>query len=147
MGEIMALNAQYGEFIKGLNVSEEREEVIINALHNLIADQNQMRSEMILEMQADPQAANRGDLRRQMQAISSPEAQLDALSYDLTESELNAFNEFQEQRRNSYSPFFSRSTSSSNGVVNGPTFFSGELIQGGSGQSEAIQIVPIRPNN
>jgi len=45
MGEVMSLNAQYGEFIKGLDVSEEREEVIINALHNLIADQNQAQSE------------------------------------------------------------------------------------------------------
>ncbi|PCI74630.1 MAG: hypothetical protein COB20_14965 [SAR86 cluster bacterium] len=147
MGEIIALNSQYGEFIRGLDVSEEREEVIINALHNLIAEQNQMRSEVIQEMQADPQAADRGDLRRQMQAISSPEAQMEALSYDLSESELNAFNEFQKQRQNTYSPFFSRSTSSSSGFVNGPTFFGGEFIQGGSGQSGAIQIMPILPNN
>ena len=51
MGEIMALNAQYGKYIKGLNVSKEREEVIINALHNMIADQNQARGELMLEMQ------------------------------------------------------------------------------------------------
>ncbi len=147
MGEIMALNAQYGEFIKELDVSEERKEVVINALHNLITDQNQAQSEFMLQMQADPQAASRGDLRRQMQTIYSPEAQLEALSYDLTESELDSFNEFQEQRRNAYSPFFSRSTSISNGVVNGIPYFSGNLIQGGSGQSPAIQIVPTRPDN
>ena len=51
MGDIMALNAQYEEYIKGLNVSEEREGVIINTLHNMIADQNQARGELMLEMQ------------------------------------------------------------------------------------------------
>jgi len=147
MGEIMALNAQYGEFIKELDVSEERKEVVINALHNLITDQNQAQSEFMLQMQADPQAVNRGDLRLQMQTIYSPEVQLEALSYDLTESELNTFNEFQEQRRNTYSPFFSRSTSIGNGVVNDLPYFSGNLIQGGFGQSPAIQIVPTRPDN
>jgi hypothetical protein len=99
MAEIMALNAQYGAFIKGLAVSEEREEVIINALHNLIIDQNQARSEIIQEMQAGPQAVTRGDLRHQMRAISDPSSQLEALAYDLTASELDAFAEFQEQRQ------------------------------------------------
>ena len=98
MGEIMALNAQYGEFIKGLNVSEEREEVIINALHNLITDQNQARSEIVQSMQADPQAVTRGDMRRQMRAISDPGSQLEALAYDLSETELDAFAEYQQQK-------------------------------------------------
>ena len=48
MGEIMALNEEY---IKELNISKEREEVIINALHSMIADQNQARGELMLEMQ------------------------------------------------------------------------------------------------
>ena len=62
MGEITALNAQYGEYVKGLNVSEEREEVIINTLHNMIADQNQARGEPMLEMQTpDPLVPARTD--------------------------------------------------------------------------------------
>ena len=98
MGEIMALNAQYGEYIKGLNVSEEREEVIINALHNMIADQNQARGELMLEMQtADPLLPTRAELFNQMRAISDPNSQLEVLAYDLTASELDAFAEFQEQ--------------------------------------------------
>lgn len=156
MGEIMAVNAQYGEFIRGLNVGEEREEVIINALHNLIADQNQARDELMLQMQTTPQAANLGDLSRRMQSISSPEAQLDALSYDLTDAELNAFSEFQEQRQSDFSSF-----EIVGGTVNGPIFFGDDVVQFGddviqfgddvvqfgSGQSGAIQILPFNPNN
>ena len=145
MGEIMALNAQYGEFIKGLNVSEEREEVIINALHNLITDQNQARSEIIQSMQTDPQAVTRGDMRRQMRAVSDPGAQLQALAYDLSETELDAFAEYQEQRQNTSQAFeFIGGTGS---PVGGRAFFNGGLIQSGSGQSRAIQILPTDPAN
>ena len=150
MGEIMSLNAQYGEFIKGLNVSEEREEVIINALHNLIADQNQARAEIMLEMQtADPLATTRTDLFEQMRAISDPRSQLEALAYDLTASELDVFEEYQEQRQNtvmSFGPIGGVSGSTSEGVA----FFEGRLgrlIQSGSGQSGAVQILPVDPNN
>ena len=145
MGEIMALNAQYGEFIKGLNVSEEREEVIINALHNLITDQNQARSEIIQSMQTDPQAVTRGDMRRQMRAVSDPGAQLQALAYDLSETELDAFAEYQEQRQNTARSFGIIGGTGS--PVGGRAFFNGELIQSGSGQSPAIQILPIDPAN
>jgi hypothetical protein len=101
MGEIMALNAQYGEYVKRLNVSEEPEEVIINTLHNMIADQNQARGEPMLEMQTpDPLVPARADWFYQMRAISDPNSQLEVLAYDLTASELDAFAEFQEQRQN-----------------------------------------------
>ena len=101
MGEIMALNAQYGEYVKRLNVSEERGEVIINTLHNMIADQNQARGEPMLEMQTpDPLVPARADWFYQMRAISDPNSQLEVLAYDLTASELDAFAEFQEQRQN-----------------------------------------------
>ena len=40
-----------------------------------------------------------------MQEISSTESQLEALAYDLSESELDAFTEFQEQRQSNFSPF------------------------------------------
>lgn len=146
MGEIMSLNAQYGEFIKGLDVSEEREEVIINALHNLITDQNQARSEIIQEMRADPQSATRGDLRRQMRAISDPSSQQEALAYDLTKTELDAFADYQEQRQNTSVSFGGAGVSAA-ALSGGPTFFSGDLIQAGSGQSRAIQIVPTNPDN
>ena len=82
-------------------MGEEREEVIINALHNLIADQNQARGEIMLEMRTnDPHATILADLFNQMRAISDPSSQLEALVYDLTETELGAFAEYQEQRQN-----------------------------------------------
>lgn len=142
MGEIMALNAQYGEYIKGLNVSEEREEVIINALYNMIADQNQAREQLMQEMLTDPQSTGRDDLHRLMEATSSPEAQLNALSYDLTEAELNAFSEFQEEQQDIFSSF-----EIFGGPVNGPIFLGDDVVQFGSGQSGAIQILPINPSN
>jgi len=147
MGEIMALNAQYGEYIKGLNVSEEREEVIINALHNMIADQNQARGELMLEMQtADPLLPTRAELFNQMRAISDPNSQLEVLAYDLTASELDAFAEFQEQRQNTSASF--GPISGTSGVLSGgAAFFEGSLIQSGPGQSGAVQILPINRDN
>ena len=147
MGEIMALNAQYGKYIKGLNVSKEREEVIINALHNMIADQNQARGELMLEMQtADPLLPTRDDLFNQMRAISDPNSQLEVLAYDLTASELDAFAEFQEQRQNTSASF--GPISGTSGVLSGgAAFFEGSLIQSESGLSGPVQILPINRDN
>jgi hypothetical protein len=147
MGEIMALNAQYGKYIKGLNVSKEREEVIINALHNMIADQNQARGELMLEMQtADPLLPTRDDLFNQMRAISDPNSQLEVLAYDLTASELDAFAEFQEQRQNT-SVSFGPIGGTSGVWVEGEAFFEGSLIQSESGLSGPVQILPINRDN
>lgn len=147
MGEIIALNAQYGEFIKGLNVGEERDEVIINALHNLIADQNQARGEIMLEMRTtDPHATIPADLFNQMRAISAPNSQLDALTYDLTETKLDTFAEYQKQRQNtaiSFGPIGGVSGS----ISADAGFFEGSLIQSRSGQSRAVQILPKNPDN
>jgi hypothetical protein len=147
MGEIMALNAQYGKYIKGLNVSKEREEVIINALHNMIADQNQARGELMLEMQtADPLLPTRAELFNQMRAISDPNSQLEVLAYDLTASELDAFAEFQEQRQNTSASF--GPISGTSGVLSGgAAFFEGSLIQSESGLSGPVQILPINRDN
>lgn len=146
MGEIFALNAQYGEFIRNLEVSAERKEVVINALQNLITDQNQARTEIIQQMQNDPQAADRGELAQKMRALSDPSSQLDALAYDLSETELDAFAEYQEQQQNALSSF-GVFGGTSIGPVDGPALFNGGLIQSGSGQSRAIQIMPIGPDN
>ena len=147
MGEIMVLNAQYGKYIKGLNVSKEREEVIINALHNMIADQNQARGELMLKMQtADPLLPTRDDLFNQMRAISDPNSQLEVLAYDLTASELDAFAEFQEQRQNT-SVSFGPIGGTSGVWVEGEAFFEGSLIQSESGLSGPVQILPINRDN
>ena len=66
------------------------------ALSNLIADQNQTRMDLMLEM--GNQQLGRGEMRRQMQALSSPETQREALAFDLTEDELATLAEFQNTR-------------------------------------------------
>jgi len=149
LGEILSLNAQFGGFLRELNVSDERKEVVINALHNLIVEQNQARSEIILGLQNDPQAGNRGELRRQMREISEPSAQQEALAYDLTESELDAFARYQEQMQNSSVTFrgVGGISGTSTGPVGGPIIFSSGAIQGGRGGSRAVQILPALPDN
>jgi hypothetical protein len=146
MSEIITLNAQYGDFLKSLNISEERMDVVINALSNMLADQNQARSAIAEDRRANPTAVSSGNFPERMQAISEPEAQIEALSYELTESELNAFSEFQEQRRTSYNPFFSYSTSSegtistSTGTTSDINLFSTGLIESGPRQSLGVQL-------
>lgn len=146
MGELLTVNAQYGEFIQSLDVSDERLEVVINALQNMVADQNQATSELMLEYRSDPEAIIRGDLHQQMQEISSAESQREALSYDLTEAELEAYAAYQEKRRNSM-PSFSIVGEAIGGPIEEAAFFNGELIQNGSGQSAAVQIFSVGPDN
>ncbi len=142
IGEVYAMNAQYGEFLGELDVSEDRLEVVINALSNMLSDQNQARAEIALAMQASPAAATQEEMYRQILSIASPEAQLEALSYDLSDSELEAFSEFQERRQNS-SAFFGRAGAS----PVGSGLIRGGLIQNGPGQTEVIQLMPAMPIN
>lgn len=96
LGQLMSLQGQFGGFLQNLDVSDERKEIIMNALSNLIADQTQARMNLMLEMRN--QQIGRGEMRRQRLAIDSPEAQREALSFDLTEDELAALAEFQNSR-------------------------------------------------
>lgn len=96
LGQLMSLQGQFGGFLQNLDVSEERKETIMTALNNLIADQTQARMDLMLEMRTEQ--LGRGEIRRQMQALNSPEAQREALAFDLTEDELAALAEFQNTR-------------------------------------------------
>lgn len=96
LGQLMSLQGQFGGFLQNLDVSEERKEIIMSALNNLIADQSQSRMDLMLEMRT--QQLDRGEMRREMQALNSPEAQREALSFDLNEDELAALAEFQNTR-------------------------------------------------
>jgi hypothetical protein len=98
-------------------------------------------------MQAtDPLVPARADLFNQMRAISDPNSQLDALTYDLTETKLDTFAEYQKQRQNtaiSFGPIGGVSGS----ISADADFFEGSLIQSRSGQSHAVQILPKNPDN
>ena len=96
LAQLLSLQGQFGGFLQNLDVSDERKEIIMTALSNLIADQNQTRMDLMLEMRT--QQLGRGEMRREMQTLNSPEAQLEALSFDLTEDELTALAEFQNTR-------------------------------------------------
>lgn len=147
LSELMSLQGQFGGFLQSLNVSDERMEVIVGALSNLIADQNQARMELALEMQSLPPNVDPRDVRFQMRSIMDPASQLEILAYDLTESELDALAEFQRGQQNT-SRVSSRVYSSNPGPGGNPQrFFGGGRIQGGRGSGQAIQIIPLQPVN
>jgi len=151
MGELMSLHSQYGPFIDGLDISEERMGVVINALSNMIEQQNELRRQIGREMRGNPEAINRSEFRERMQAINDPAAQIEALSYALSESELDAFREFQEQRRSNYNPFFVTETGTTATISTGSTssynFFSTDVIEASPGPSRAIQLQRAEPPN
>jgi len=144
LGEIMTLQGQFGGFLQSLDVSDERMEVIVSALGNLIADQNQQR--MDLMMDARSQGTGRREIRGDLFAINSPEAQLEALAFDLTEEELDLLSEFQTNRgnqRNFTQSFMANPTLGPESAV----IFSGGRVQRGSGSAQAIPIPRGDPQN
>lgn len=147
VGEIMGLQSQYGSFLQALDVGDARMEVIVDGLSTLVADQNQARMELMQELRQ--QDVPPQDLRSRMQAINSPEAQREALSFLLTEQELAVFDETlaaqpQPQR---ISTFISAPTSERSpglGVVDGPVFFGTREITSPDG-STSVRIITSEP--
>lgn len=150
LGQLMAIQGLYGGFLRELDVDEQRLNVIVDGLSNIVEEQNQLRMDAIEQLRNNPDQDNALALREQMIALSSPEAQLEALSYLLTEEELAAYQQFQQQQRQ-------------NGVVQAQTFsirgarplaegragFAGGnsdvIVQDGQGQTQAIQIIRTEP--
>ena len=147
VGEIMGLQSQYGSFLQALDVGDARMEVIVDGLSTLVADQNQARMELMQELRQ--QDVPPQDLRSRMQAINSPEAQREALSFLLTEQELAVFDETlaaqpQPQR---ISTFISAQTSERSpglGAVDGPVFFGTREITSPDG-STSVRIITSEP--
>ena len=141
LGELMSLQAQFGGFLQSLNVSDERMEVVVGALSNLIADQNQARMELVQQVQQedfDPR-----EMRSEMRAISNPQTSMEILSYDLTEDELTALGEFYRTQReqgqqNSIRSFIGSPAGGGQAVFLGGGF----RRQSGSGTAQAVQIIP-----
>lgn len=146
LGELMSLQGQFGGFLQSLNVGDERMDVIVDALSNLIADQNQARRELAMEMRSQQQDSSRREVRALMRNISSPEAQREALSYALTGAELDSLAEYQSQQQP-----MSRAFITNPGAVGRPQVFNdGSIIysvQGGAGNSDAIRLSPVSPRN
>ncbi len=155
LGEIMSIQGQFGGFLESLQVGDERMEIIVDALGNLIADQNQAR--MSLMMEVTSQDVNRREMRSQMRAISSPEAQLETLSFVLTDNEMSVLEEFQATQANQQNEVRAFMTNpitagdatgfrfwgrGQRGRGNDDTIF---RIDSGSGTADAIRIQPVNP--
>ena len=149
LGQLMSLQGIYGGFLQQLNVDEDRMEVLIDGLGNIMEEQNQRRFEIINQMRNNPDGIE--NFRQDMLAVNGPDAQRDALSFLLTEEEMRIYDEFQEERQQN-GVFTSQSFTLSNTPSNGAVFINSggsRLINGqsGQGQSPAIQILSAEPLN
>ncbi|MBQ15115.1 MAG: hypothetical protein QGG67_04980 [Gammaproteobacteria bacterium] len=136
LGALISLQGRYGGFLTSLDVSDERMEIIVGALNNMLAEQNQARMNLMAQAQSSSQDTNRRQLRRQLGALSSPEAQLESLSFALTDEELAIFSAFQDAQQAEAQALRAaggRRGSDRNGVIFNPDF------QSGSGRGRAIQ--------
>lgn len=140
LGELMSLQGQFGGFLQSLNVGDERMEVIVAALSNLITEQNQARRELAIEMRSQQQDSSRREMRALMRDVNTPEAQREALSYALTDIELDALAQYQSEQQTSGRALIG---GPSGGAYN-PFFIS---TQSGSGTGNAIRIAPPPPPN
>jgi len=151
LGELMSIQAQFGGFLQSLNVSDERMEVIVGALSDMVADQNQARMELAMSVrtQRGGSGASRREMGAQLRALSSPEAQLEALSFDLTEAELNALSAFQSEQQNSTRAFMANPAI---GTLRSEMIFDASdapnfIFQDGGVIVESIGVAPAIPAN
>ena len=141
LGQLMSLQGMYGGFLQRLDVDEDRMEVLIDGLGNVIEEQNQRRFEIINEMRNNPD--NIENIRREMFAANGPDAQRDALSFLLTDEEMAQYDEFREEQRQSGFTQ-SQAISLGGGRGNRVMMFSGQAtpdVQSGQGQSTSIRII------
>lgn len=134
------MQGRYGEFLSALDVSEGRKEVIVDALINMMTDQDQQRRELIAQNAGSQQG--RRELRREMFAISSPDAQVEALSYVLDDNEMAAFESFQEEQREQRR---TTSTSFISGSARGPVRVNETTTTDANGQIETRIIEMVEP--
>lgn len=146
LGELMSLQGQFGGFLQSLNVGDERMEVIVGALSNLIGEQNQLRRNLAMEMQSQQQGSSRREVRALMRDVNSPEAQREALSYALTDAELDSLAEYQSQQQTRGRAFIANP----GGAGRPGAFSGGDFIvnpQGGTGSTQALRVFrPPAPN-
>ena len=139
--EFMSMQNRYGDFIGSLDVSDERMDVIIGALGNVIATENQARMELLQQVQAGEVSLEA--LSEQILEVHDSDAQLNELSYVLAADELAAFSEYQEQQGNSRIAILG---GQAGGVQESQTFFAGSSADGSPLQGE-IRILRVAPDN
>lgn len=152
MGELMTLQTMYGGFLQSLNVDDARYEVIVNGMTNMIADQNQARMDLMQQMQQDSANADPRQFRRQIQSISSPESQTEALSFILTDDEMALFEQYQTNQpqraftRNVFTTSGNGNPGSGSGRGRGEAIFLSAPPNGNAGGIINYEIITAEPN-
>lgn len=144
LGTLMAMQSLYGDFLRELDVDDQRMDAIIDGLNNIIAERNQLRMDAIEELRQNPGRSQAQALRQQMLAMSSPDAQLEALSYLLSDEELELYQQVREQQLEN-GTLRTQTFAIREGVRAGQAGFIGGattdmIIQSGQGDAPAIQI-------
>tara|TARA_B100000315_G_scaffold72490_1_gene66046 strand:+ start:274 stop:1128 length:855 start_codon:yes stop_codon:yes gene_type:complete len=97
LGEIMSVNGQFGRFLQALDVDDQRMEVIVTALTDVVADQNLARQELMQQMREGE--VGRREMRSEIREIMSPRAQYETLVQTLTDNELLVFRQALSEQR------------------------------------------------
>ncbi len=140
LGELMSLQGQFGPFLRELDVDDARMEVVVAALGNLVAEQNQARQEIMVQMQS--QQIGRQEMREDLMALMGRESQREALAYVLNEDELAVWDEVQQQQQAGGRGRFRAMSISSGAVDGGLMQIEGQSFQGGSGTVIALPADP-----
>ena len=88
---------RYGDFLELLDVDDERMELIIGALTNMLAVEKQEREEY--RQQRRERLRDSTNRRDRWMEIGSRESRLSEMSFVLTEQELAAFADYQQSGR------------------------------------------------
>ncbi len=146
--QLMSLQAQFGGYLQSLDISDERMEVVVDALSNMIEEQNQITMDFVSQMQTGNPGQAPGDdfnplaMRRQIMEINSTDSQIETLSYSLNQQELDAFSEYRAAQQNQEQQVLLNSFPISVPASGrAPSVFIG-TGQDGSFRAQAIQIAP-----
>lgn len=137
--ELMSLQNRYGDFLGSLDVSDQRMDVIIGALGNVIATENAARMEVLQQVQAGQ--VDLAEVRDKMLGIHDQDNMLNELSYVLTEQELAAFSDYQDAQASSRIAVLG---TQAGGLIQSETFY---LSAGpdGSPLNGEIRILTVEP--
>jgi len=96
LGQLMSLQMQFGNYLQSLEISDERMTVVVDALGNMIADQEQTTRDFVKSLQQQKGGIDPAAMGRQIVELNSRGNQLETLSYSLNQQELDALSEYWE---------------------------------------------------
>jgi len=138
--ELMSMQNRYGDFLGSLDVSDQRMDVIIGALGNAIAAQNQAAMEVLQQVQTGEVSI--AEVRDKMLGAHNQDNMLNELSYVLTEQELAAFGDYQDTQASSR---IAELGTQAGGLIQSETFYLGAGPDGSPLNAE-IRILKVESN-